>query len=525
MPINHKKLGSYIIAAFFLNIFAIMSVGAVCITLVADMAGNIRELRIESDDVFKADALNNKVFQIIYAIDQAIIKKDPYPLNYGRAIIDDVVNETATFIREREGIDHDDKEMIKVKEVLPMLRQIAVLVDRLIEEGPAIDGFSQDTLDTLDTLSSKAQSLLDELRNYHAPIITTLVADSYEKMRSILILYLLSSGIGILASIVGYVILTRNTVTPIIHLAHATKQVAKGDLSVRVSTHSETEIGALYQSFNTMAERLEDHAKWRDDFERELAREVDARTHELKESNEILRNTQSDLVRMEKIATMGQIAASVNHEIKTPLNSLYLNLQLLTRKINKYDWGENKTRDGLLTLTGIIDNEISRISEILEEFVLYARFAPPDLKQDEVNSLLRNLGEMIGENARKGGVDLRLELDEGLPPVMIDRKKLIQALLNLSVNSIHAMPEGGTLTLKSSGDKTTQTIKIIDTGSGILEEDLTHIFEPFFTKKEKGTGFGLAIVKRIVEDHKGMITCESFPREYTCFTITLPQLS
>jgi signal transduction histidine kinase len=226
---------------------------------------------------------------------------------------------------------------------------------------------------------------------------------------------------------------------------------------------------------------------------------------------------------MEKIAALGQIAASVNHEIKTPLNSLYLNLQLLTRKINKLKTDDDKGKDDLLYVTTVIDGEIQRISEILEEFVQYARFAPPELKPDDLNLVIRQLLEMIGENAEKAGVRLQPELSPADLPVMIDRKKLTQALLNLTVNAIQAMPDGGTLTIRTGHEPDGRIVAIVtDTGTGIAEPDLARIFEPFFTKKEKGMGFGLAIVRRIIEDHHGTITCRSRLGEFTEFTITLP---
>ena len=518
-----KKLGSYLIAAFFINIFAIMSVGALCILLVSDILGNIKEIRIESSDVFKSDHINNKVYQIIYAIDKAVISSDPTNLNYAHDIIVDTVEEVSTFLAERQTLQMDVAEGEKLGAILTVLKEIRRRVNRLLQEATATDTFDQGTIMELERLSIRIQLLSDELHAYHSPKITRLVDDSKQKMESILLLYLLSSSIGIFASVVGYIVLTRNTVAPILGLAQATREVANGDLSVRVATTSETEIGTLYQAFNTMTDRLEKYELERNEFSRRLEEQVAERTRELSEANANLRQTQSELVRMEKIAALGQIAASVNHEIKTPLNSLYLNLQLLTRKINKLEIGDEKSKSGLLNVTTVIDDEIQRISEILEEFVQYARFAPPDLKPDDLNDLFRQLLEMIGENADKAGVRLHPELSAESLPAMIDRKKLTQALLNLAVNAIQAMPEGGDLTLRTGRDPEGRLlITVTDTGTGISEPDLARIFEPFFTKKEKGMGFGLAIVRRIIEDHHGTITCRSKVGEFTEFTITLP---
>ncbi|MBU0479973.1 MAG: HAMP domain-containing protein [Proteobacteria bacterium] len=523
MPEVRKKLSRYIIAAFFLNIFAIMSVGAVCISLVGNLVNNIKEIKVESEDVFTANDVNIKVSQIIYAIDKAIIKADRQHLNYASDIIHDLIGEVNAFLADRAELGHDRDEQEKLGNILPILQQISEKVTILLE-NPANIMFDPELVKDLGKLGSRVQAKTVELKDYHAPIITTLVDDSYHKMRSILALYLLSSLIGILASIVGYIILTRNTITPIMNLARATQDVASGDLSVRVDSRSQTEIGALYQSFNLMTSQLENHEQKRVEFANELERQVEARTAELREANENLKRTQSDLVRMEKIATLGQIASSVNHEIKTPLNSLYLNQQLLARKIRKYDWHDDKTRDSLLSVTDIIDNEIKRISEILDEFVQYARFAPPNLMECNVNDLVVELLRMVGESAREAKVEIVSELVDGPLNAMIDRKKITQALLNLSVNAIHAMPDGGHLKLITQRTKNGEiVIRVADDGIGIKEQDLKKIFEPFFTTKEKGTGFGLAIVRRIIEDHRGKITCRSKVGEGTEFEIVLPE--
>ncbi|NTV13788.1 MAG: HAMP domain-containing protein [Desulfobulbaceae bacterium] len=518
-----KKLGSYLIAAFFINIFAIMSVGALCILLVSDILHNIKETSIESKDVFKIDHINNQVYQIIYAIDKAELTSDLDHLNYARDIVTDTVEEVSTFILERQSQSISEDEGDMLGSILTVLKEISSRVNLLLQNSDSATTLDRRTISELDRLSVRVQLLSDELREYHSPKISGLVGDSKQKMESILLLYLLSSSIGIFASIVGYIVLTRNTVAPILGLARATREVAKGDLTVRVSTDSETEIGALYAAFNAMTGRLEEYEREHNEFNHSLEVLVEERTSELREANASLRKAQSELVRMEKIAALGQIAASVNHEIKTPLNSLYLNLQLLTRKINKLEIGEEKTRDSLLNVTSVIDNEIQRISEILEEFVQYARFAPPDLKRDDLNAVVRNLAEMIGENASQSRVSVALELSESPLPVLLDRKKITQALLNLAVNAIHAMPAGGKLTLTTHlAENGEVALTVADTGTGIGVEDLERIFEPFFTKKEKGMGFGLAIVKRIIEDHHGAISCKSQVGEFTEFIITLP---
>lgn len=518
-----KRLGSYLIAAFFINIFAIMSVGALCILLVSDILNNIRATSVESSDVFKIDHINNQVYQIIYAIDKAELSSEPDQLNYAHDLIADTVDEVSSFLLERQSQPLDEAEGEKLGTILTVLKEIKNRVNLLLGQTAGGAQMDRRTITELDRLGIRVQILTDELREFHSPMIAGLVGDSKKKMESILLLYLLSSSIGIFASIVGYIVLTRNTVAPILGLARATREVADGDLSVRVTTNSETEIGALYEAFNTMTGRLQEYEREHNEFNHSLESLVEERTSELRQANESLHRTQSELVRMEKIAALGQIAASVNHEIKTPLNSLYLNLQLLTRKINKLECSDEKGKSGLLAVTTVIDDEIMRISEILAEFVQYARFAPPELKPDDLNEVIRQLTEMIGENAANAKVSLALAISPEPLPTRLDRKKLTQALLNLAVNAIQAMPDGGRLAITTGRTESGEVqLTIADTGTGISAEDLEKIFEPFFTKKEKGMGFGLAIVRRIIEDHHGTIACQSRLGEFTEFTITLP---
>ena len=199
---------------------------------------------------------------------------------------------------------------------------------------------------------------------------------------------------------------------------------------------------------------------------------------------------------------------------------------LFIDKINKYEWPEEKPREGLLGVASTIDKEIIRISEILEEFVQYARFAPPKVEDEDINQIIGELVVMIEENAKEAGVELKLDLIKGALPALLDSKKIIQALLNLCVNAIHAMPDGGSLAISSArSEDGNSIIRITDSGTGIDEEDLEKIFEPFFTKKEKGMGFGLPIVRRIIEDHHGTITCRSEAGTFTEFEITLPPIT
>ncbi|NOQ45110.1 MAG: hypothetical protein GQ559_00280, partial [Desulfobulbaceae bacterium] len=228
-----------------------------------------------------------------------------------------------------------------------------------------------------------------------------------------------------------------------------------------------------------MTKNLEKHKNRQEEFNRELERLVEERTAKLKASEDSLRKTQKDLVRMEKIATLGQIASTVNHEIKTPLNVLYMNLQLLNKKIRQSNIEESDLKGSMLKITSLINNEIVRINGIIEEFVKYARFPAPDFSRNDLNKIVRQIAEITSESASDANVSIEVAEDKTIEPVLLDDKKITQALLNLCMNAIQAMPEGGTLRLATQKEGDHVVLSVADTGKGIDPDDLQKIFEPF----------------------------------------------
>lgn len=519
-----RKLGNYLAAAFFLNVFAIMSVGGVCILMVNDMVDNINSLEEESGNIDQIYRLNNTVQKAILMVHNSIIEFD----NKDRSEVVAMLNNAEKKLQlyraheQHERSPHSNEEILFIDKILDNFMWIHKTLNLIYDDLAIADIGYEDGFKKLESYGFNINGLIQSINDVHFEKVSGLVTESYNKMYFILVLYLASSLVGILASCVGYVVLRRHTIKPIINLATATEKVSAGDLGVRVEANSHTEIGTLYNAFNLMTERLERHERKREDFRRTLERMVKARTRDLQQSEESLRETQSELVRMEKIATLGQIATSVNHEIKTPLNVLSMNLQLLIRKINKCPIEEDKAKQGMIQTTEIINNEISRINEIIDEFVKYARFPPPDITEKKINTIIEHLADMLAQNAKESEVNIEVSLNETLGSFPVDEKKLIQALLNLCMNAIQAMPYGGSLRLETKKVGPCAQINIVDTGPGISEEDLEHIFDPFFTKKEGGLGFGLAIVQRIIEDHQGAISCRSEVGKGTDFEIILP---
>ncbi len=518
-----RKLANYILAAFFLNIFAIVSVGGVCIILVRDMARDNEKMKTETDYVVRIYDMNNKIQEAVFLVQNSVIKLDRERLRYALTIVEDVAGEVALSKEEETDRGRYGLKMFllfqQMEENIRAIKRLLHTIDSRFDDARTVDA---GTLKDLENRGYRIQKLVESINREHFKTIEKLVDESDGKMYYILFLYLTSCAVGIVASCIGYIALTRYTIIPIMHLAEATERVTFGDLSVRVQTDSKTELGQLYSTFNLMTQNLQEHERQQEEFNRELERLVEERTAELRASEASLRKTQNDLLRMEKIATLGQIASTVNHEIKTPLNVLYMNLQLLNKQIRKARVEEAEQKEKMLKITSLINNEIVRINGIIEEFVKYARFPAPQFGKNDLNEIIDQIAEIIHQSATDAGVAVTVEKDESLEPLMLDDKKITQALLNLCMNAIQAMPDGGTLTLSTEREDDQVLLRVADTGKGIDPADLEKIFEPFFTKKVQGMGFGLAIVQRIIEDHGGQITCESRPGKYTVFTIRLP---
>jgi two-component system NtrC family sensor kinase len=430
-------------------------------------------------------------------------------------------------------IEHEEKSpypegqeeirlMIRLREHLQNLRTSATEIMKMHDSGlPQPESMSHWD-EMLDRHVYEIQLLVREINRLHFDIIARKVEKSRQFKSVILTLYVLFSVVGLALVYLGYRLNSRNIVGPLKNLADATSKIAEGDLSIRVATHSQTEIGALYSTFNSMLDRLQSHEEFLVEFNQHLERRVEERTRELEQTHQSLSTAQSELLRIEKMAMLGQIATSVNHEIRTPLNALYMNMQLLQKSFDKCDGFCSHAQEDVITRVALVNQEVLRITDILDEFVRYARFAPPQLLDIDLSNVVKYVAEMIEERAVQSGVTLSLHLSERSPLVQADENKLVQALLNLCINAIHAMPNGGSLNLATTLRENHVEISVADTGIGIAEEDIGKIFLPFFTKKESGLGFGLPIVQRIVEDHGGKITCQSRLGEGTVFVIQLP---
>jgi signal transduction histidine kinase len=237
------------------------------------------------------------------------------------------------------------------------------------------------------------------------------------------------------------------------------------------------------------------------------------------------RGREARLRRAENLASLTTLAAGVAHEIKNPLGSISIHIQLMQKALgaNRELAGQaSPYLDQLDKYIAVVNEEIDRLNHIVVDFLFAVRPMNLDLREGNVNTLIGELMNFMGFELSGASIVCSLELDEDLPLLKFDERYLKQALLNLVKNAAAAMPGGGRLTMRTGRKDNEALISVIDTGVGIPEENLSKIFEPYFTTKAAGSGLGLTLVFKIIREHQGEISVKSREGEGTSFTISLP---
>lgn len=243
------------------------------------------------------------------------------------------------------------------------------------------------------------------------------------------------------------------------------------------------------------------------------------------------RRLEEDLLRSEKMAAVGKISSKVVHEIRNPLASINLNVDLL---LESYAASPAVADPEARDILGTIKREVRRLSQITEEYLQFSRLPRAAFQQERVNDLLVELSDFVRPLISRKGVRLTLNLDEDDPEAVCDATLLRQALLNLLRNAVDAVEEGQGEILMStrlvpggdgpgdSGARAQVEISVEDNGCGIAEDLLEQMYDPFFTTKKDGTGLGLALVQRAVSEHSGRIRCASLLGKGTIFRVAIP---
>jgi len=312
--------------------------------------------------------------------------------------------------------------------------------------------------------------------------------------QSAVLTFLFISLCGILASVGISYIISRSILIPVQKIASASKELAQGNLEIRVEKTSDDELGALADGFNTMA-------------------------YALKERDERLKEfTRKKFMESERLALVGQLAANVAHELNNPLQGIVTYSHLLLEK----DSTDEPTNQNIRKIVV----QANRCRDIIRGLLDFSRQRKPDKTLSDINSILNEGISLVENQALFHNVKIVLNLDESLPKVVIDPSQIVRVFINLIVNAAEAMDGNGRLTISSrlDNEKKCVEIEVSDTGPGISEENIDKIFDPFFTTKETGhgVGLGLAISYGIIKEHKGSLSVESEIGKGTTFTVRLP---
>lgn len=231
------------------------------------------------------------------------------------------------------------------------------------------------------------------------------------------------------------------------------------------------------------------------------------------------RADQATVLESERLSAVTLLAAGVAHEIGNPLNSLTIHLQLMDRELKALPAEQRESLDELLS---VARQEVARLDQVITQFLKAVRPAPPQLESASVEEVLQETLDFLKHEIRDRVIDVDLSVQDDIPKCPIDRNQVKQAFFNIVRNAIQAMPNGGQLTIGVRGNDQFVGVAFADSGPGIAADDIAHLFEPYHTTRQEGTGLGLMVVQRIVRDHGGEIDVQSVPGSGTTFTVLLP---
>jgi signal transduction histidine kinase len=301
---------------------------------------------------------------------------------------------------------------------------------------------------------------------------------------------LLVGGSGIVLAILLSSWAAARVTRPVVQLAKAAGEVAGGNWNARVAVSGHDELAQLAESFNHMTAEL--------------------------------LNQRERLVQAERVAAWRELARRLAHELKNPLFPLQLTVENLVRAREQ---GQPEFDEVFRESSRTLLAEIANLKTIIGRFSEFSRMPHPQWQPVDVNEVLRGLAQLVEPQMQAPGrppVTCQLELDKNIETINADPELLHRAVTNLVLNALDAMPQGGTLTLRTRPEDGNVILEVADTGAGLTLEECERIFTPYYTTKQHGTGLGLAIAQSVVSDHGGRISVQSQPGQGTTFTIELP---
>ena len=369
------------------------------------------------------------------------------------------------------------------RQIATLGRQLDVLAEQLGAAAEAIDPKARAEFE------SHFATLIHGLNRTRRPLrgesgqIAQRLSDDGENALSMAI----ALGAAGLAVALAVFVFTLRTLRPLGVLRKRTRQVAGGEYAQRTGVTSHDEIGDLAREFDAMADAIQERER--------------------------------RLIRSERLATVGRMAAQIAHEVRNPLSSIGLNAELLGDELAP---GADEARRLIASIIG----EVDRLAEITETDLRFARLPRPKLESEDLGAIVRSVIDFSRGELAQDGIELSVDIAPDLPELPADEAQLRQALINLVRNAREAMADSVVKRLeigvRAEAAAARLTVRVSDSGSGIDSGDLGKIFDPFFSTKERGTGLGLALVQQIVVDHGGQIEVESGAGRGTTFTIGFP---
>jgi two-component system NtrC family sensor kinase len=324
----------------------------------------------------------------------------------------------------------------------------------------------------------------------------------------------------VIISITLIFFLTITVLRPVHKLISGVGEISTGNLEHQIVVRTKDELGKLAQAFNEMARSLKDEKEKNRRWSETLQERIHEKTSELKAIH-------TQILQIEKMASLGKLSATVAHELNNPLEGILTYAKLIARRLRRQPELTGTQRQTLEDID-LIANETERCGNIVKNLLLFSKKQVGEFALVPLRHIIENATRLMQHHFAISNVQLQTAYSSEQISVMCDEQQIQQALVALFVNSVEAMPEGGTIRLSvtqhNPGDDITMILS--DTGSGIAPEDIPHIFEPFFTTKHdgKGVGLGLSVVYGIIERHGGKISVESLPGTGTTFTILLPPM-
>jgi len=399
----------------------------------------------------------------------------------GRKHLDDALGVIDRYLEKEPGSSRRTDFENRRRQIASLGAQLDAVATELGTAAAAVDAKARPEFEShFATLTHNLNRMRRPLRGESGQIAQRL-SDDGETALSIA----LGLGVAWLAVAGAAFVFTLRTLRPLSVLRAHARQLGGGDYAQRTGVRSSDEIGDLAREFDAMAEAIQE------------------REHRL--------------IRSERLATVGRMAAHIAHEVRNPLASIGLNAELLGDEI--VDRGEEARR----LVTSII-GEVDRLTEITETYLRFARLPRPKLDRENLGTIVTSVVEMSRGELAQAGIGITVDVAPGLPDVAADEAQLRQALINLIRNAREAMADGGARRIDVSVRDSAGRIAIVihDSGPGIGAADIGKVFDPFFSTKERGTGLGLALVQQVVVDHGGQIEVASPPGAGTTFTLTLP---